>query len=387
MNSPKKLIYLLSFFISVNFSIPVFGSFFQLEHGFSSAEITRLFAAYSLSVFLFEIPTGLISDLLGEKRSLIMGSILSIVSTIFFIKGNVVLLYVGEILFGLGNTFFSGPFDSIIYKYCKTSDSKLDYDNIVSNAYTLQWSALSFSFLGCFYLTKYGSIRLAFLATLIANIFLLIITIFLPKLNINAEHKNVFFIMKSFFSEIHSNRFLLILCFLNILFLMILVSGYQILQTYLLDSPLDKTYNGLLYFLGAIFASLGSFFYNKLKHMLKLGKMFFLLCLLFISICFLGLANASTVLLIFIFVCVYRLIWGITSLMFSSMLNKNIEIDSHRNTAFSLISLGYNLCSSLLLFIFSLNNFSIKYEYIVLTILSIALLLICAFFQKISIIH
>ena len=382
MKLSKKLIYLYSFLIAVNFTTPVFGTFCQLEHGFSNAEITRLFAVYSLTVFLFEIPTGLIGDMFGEKKSLIIGSILSIISITFFIKGDYLKIYAGEILLGIGSTFFSGSFDSIIYKYCKTSDGKLNYDNIISNSYSLQWFALCFSFLGCFCLTRYGSLRLAFLATLVADIILLIITILLPKLRINAEHNNVFFIMKSFLSEAHSNRVLLILCFLNIFISMILVSGYQILQAYLLDSPLDETYNGLLYFLAAIFASFGSFFYNKLKGMLKSEKRIFLLCLLFISICFLGLANASTVLLIFIFVCAYRLIWGITSPMFSSMINKNVKIDAHRNTAFSFISLGCNLCSSVLLFIFSLNNFSIKYEYIVLTILSIALLLICAFFKN-----
>lgn len=114
MKRLKWLIYLLSFFMTINFTTPVFASFCQLEHGLNSAQITSLFAVYSLSVFLLEIPTGVLGDKIGENNSLIIGAALTAIAMFLFINGTTVLLYIGEFILGVGSTFFSGPFDSII---------------------------------------------------------------------------------------------------------------------------------------------------------------------------------------------------------------------------------------------------------------------------------
>ena len=111
MKRLKWLIYLLSFFMTINFTTPVFASFCQLNHGLNGAQITSLFAVYSLSVFLLEIPTGVWSDKIGENKSLIIGAVFTAIAMFLFIKGTTVLLYVGEFVLGLGSTFFSGPFE------------------------------------------------------------------------------------------------------------------------------------------------------------------------------------------------------------------------------------------------------------------------------------
>lgn len=372
MKRLKWLIYLLSFFMTINFTTPVFASFCQLKYGLNSAQITGLFAVYSLSVFLLEIPTGILSDKVGENKSLIIGAAFTAIAMFLFIEGTTVLLYVGEFVLGLGSTFFSGPFDSIIYKYCKDSKNNLDFDEVVSKSYSLQWIALCFSFLGCFVIMKKGELVHVFWITFVSNIILLIIACLLPS--ISAEVKNnTNDIVKKYFFEIISNRKLLLICLLNVCFSMILVTGYQILQTYLLSSSVSNKYNGVLYFIAAVFASSGAYFYKKLKSIFKFEKILISVCLALLAVCMFGLGLISRVLLIFVFICIYRLVWGITSPMFSSLVNQNIEDDSFRNTAFSIISLGCNLGSSVLLFLFSTINMSAEQEYIILGILCLGL--------------
>lgn len=379
IKSSKRIIFFFSFLMTVNFCTPVFASYFQLVHGFSESQITSLFAIFSLSVFIFEIPTGLISDRLGERKSLIIGSILTVISTTLFILGNTPLLYIGEFIFGLGSTFFSGAFESLVYKYCRCADVNLDYDKIVSKVYSLQWTALCFSFIGCSFFMNYGNLKVPFIATLTANIFLCIIAFFLPSTKKENEQKiNTFSIMKGFITDIRANGQLRTVCLLNVFFSMILVSGYQILQTYLLESSVPKSQNGLLYFVAAIFASCGSFFFDKLQSIVKSKKMLLLVFLVLISFCFFALANVTGILWIFILVSGYRLVWGITSPMFASMVNQSIEKDNYRNTAFSMISLGCNLSSSVLLFGFVAIDLGVKYNYIFLGSLSAALFAICA---------
>ncbi len=229
----KGILFLFSFFMTMNFCTPVFGAFFQLEHGFSESQITSLFAVFSFTVFIFEIPTGLLGDRIGEKKSLIIGAMLTGISTILFLIGNTAFIYIGEAIFGIGSTFYSGAFESLVYKYCKSSDNNLNYNKIVSETYALQWIALSFSFVGCFVFTTYGNIRWPFIATLISNIFLYMIAHFLPVTQKeNKKNISTFSIIKGFINDICSNKQLRIMCLLNVFCSMILVSGYQLLQAY-----------------------------------------------------------------------------------------------------------------------------------------------------------
>ena len=103
MNNKRhtKRILLFSFLMCISFYTPVFASFFQATNRLNANQITGLFACGSLAIFLFEVPTGLLGDTIGEKKSLILGSGLTATSTLIFIYGDTPVLYVGEIIFGI----------------------------------------------------------------------------------------------------------------------------------------------------------------------------------------------------------------------------------------------------------------------------------------------
>lgn len=191
----------------------------------------------------------------------------------------------------------------------------------------------------------------------------------------NAPNSNSDSIIKGFLYDIHSNRRLRTVCLLNVLFSMILVSGYQILQTYLLQSAVPKSYNGLLYFIAAVFASCGSFFFDKLQSILKSGKILLLVCMILISVCFFELAHVTGIAPIFLLVSGYRLVWGVASPMFAYMVNQSIRKDDYRNTVFSIISLFSNLSVAALLFVFGTRNLNVRFNYVVLSLLSFLLFL------------
>lgn len=373
MKRLKGLIYLLSFFMTVNFTTPVFASFCQLEYGCDAAQITSLFAVYSLFVFLLEMPTGILSDRIGEKNSLMIGAASTAIAMFLFIHGTAALLYIGEIVFALGATFFSGPFDSIIYKYCQDEKNHLNFDDIISKSYALQWIALCFSFLGCYVISKNSHMKYAFWLTFIANAILLFVVALLPSIRTKDLNKNENKILQKQLTEVLSSQHLLTICLLNICFSIVLVTGYQFLQTYLLDSPIAERDHGLLYFIAAVFASLGSYRYKKWKGMFQSEKTLSGICLVLLSICMLGLGCASAGMPIFLLVCAYRLAWGVASPMFSSLINRNMDDDSVRNTVFSLVSLGSNLGSSILLFCASISHVSAKLAYCILGMLCFAL--------------
>lgn len=375
LKNGKKAIFLFSFLMCVSFYTPVFASFFQAAHKLTNSQITTLFACASLATFLFEIPTGMFGDRIGERESLIVGSALTAVSTLLFIVGSTPLLYVGEIIFGIGSTFFSGPFDAMMYHYCEAYEDKHDYSKIVSRSYSLQWLALCVSFMGCSLLSSFGDLTVPFYATLAANLLTCVAAFFLPEIkkNCKAETNMIF---RAAIHEITENGELRKNCLLNASFSMLLVCGYQLLQPYLAESGMQVSNNGLLYCVAALWASCGSFFFDKLQKAFQNKRMVLRCCILLISGCFFGLAKASGVYLIFVFVCCYRLIWGVTSPMFSYMVNNSISGDEYRDTIFSIISLLSNLFSSVFLFLLGILGLNSKYNYCLLGIIALLFLAI-----------
>lgn len=361
---------LFSFFMSISFYTPIFASFFQTTRGFTGTQITILFACFSLTTFLFEIPTGLLGDRAGDKISLIIGSILTTISTLLFIIGDAVLVYIGEIIFAIGGTFFSGPFDALLYKYCCQSNNEDYYEKLVSKSYSLQWIALCFSFVGCYILTTYGSLICPFYATLGVNFVLVFAAAILPKTERTSEIRSKS-ILEHSIADIINGKELRCVCIANMIAMSLLVCGYQILQTYLADSNVPSTFNGLLYFLAALMASGGSYSFEKIKTLYNSKENLFLACAALITISFLGLSIASSVLGIFLFVCLYRLAWGIISPMFAYLVNKSIQSDECRDTVFSIISLMSNLINSLILFVFGIVQVNTRMEYLVLTTITL----------------
>lgn len=252
-------------------------------------------------------------------------------------------------------------------------DEGHSFEAVISTSYSFQWSALGASFLGCFLLTRFGSIPFAFWGTVIVDACLLAITLSLPAISeeltpsSSSAHP-----VQALFGSL-SKRRLWVICILNIAFTMILTSGYLILQTYLLESGIDTSLNGALYFIAAAFACVGSLLYEKLKVTFKSHRNLMIASLSIVAACLFGLSGLSGMLFVLLLVCVYRFVWGISSPMFSSLVNRSIEDDAYRNTSFSFISLGSNLCVSLLLFLFLVCNLHPGTEYLALGVLSLLL--------------
>jgi len=94
---------------------------FYTDNGLSSLDIYILQAVYSFSVAVLEVPSGYMADVIGRKKSLLIGSILGTLGFVIysFSHGLWGFLF-AEIILGLGGSFISG------------SDSALLYDSLAS---------------------------------------------------------------------------------------------------------------------------------------------------------------------------------------------------------------------------------------------------------------
>lgn len=104
-----------NFFIDFAFYKPILVLYFAAVTG-SYALGMSIFSITWISSALFEVPTGMFSDMIGRKRTVVFGAISVLLSTVFYaIGGNYWWLVVGALLDGLGKSFYSGNNDALLH--------------------------------------------------------------------------------------------------------------------------------------------------------------------------------------------------------------------------------------------------------------------------------
>lgn len=89
---------------------------FYADNGLSEFHIYLLQSVYSVSVAVMEIPSGYMADIVGRKKTLILGSCLGTLGfLIYSISYNVEGFIVAEIILGIGGSFISGADSALLY--------------------------------------------------------------------------------------------------------------------------------------------------------------------------------------------------------------------------------------------------------------------------------
>lgn len=99
------------------------------------AEVTGSFAlglaVYSvaqISSAIFEVPTGLLSDIVGRKRTIVLGAFFATLSIIFFaLGGSFWVLAIGGVMEGLAQSFFSGNNEALLYDTLKEKQRENEF--------------------------------------------------------------------------------------------------------------------------------------------------------------------------------------------------------------------------------------------------------------------
>jgi len=108
--------FLKSFTLFAGVLIP----FFTIWGGISFAQIMVLQAIFTFSMFLLEVPTGVIADKFGRKTSLVLsGLVTGIAILVYASYANFWIFALGEVLFAVGSTLASGADSALIYDSLK----------------------------------------------------------------------------------------------------------------------------------------------------------------------------------------------------------------------------------------------------------------------------
>ena len=105
------------FFKNLRFFEPFIYLYF-LAIGLSFFQIGLIISIRELSMYIFEIPTGIIADIWGRKKAMLLCFVLYIISfVIYYLAHSFLVLAVASFIFGLGEAFRLGTHKAIIFDY------------------------------------------------------------------------------------------------------------------------------------------------------------------------------------------------------------------------------------------------------------------------------
>jgi len=114
---------------------------FFLEKGFSFLQIGTLYAVREILINIMEIPTGVVADSIGRRRSLILSFFFYIISfIIFFRAGRYAIFIVAMLFYAIGDAFRTGTHKAMIFEYLKIKgwkDQRVHY-----YGHTRAWSQM-----------------------------------------------------------------------------------------------------------------------------------------------------------------------------------------------------------------------------------------------------
>lgn len=148
-------------------------------------DFTQIAAIYSISLIwstLLELPTGALADMIGRKKTVIIGRVINVIANIVYLfANNFPLFLIGNILYQTNWAFESGAQSALLYDSLKENDQeKKLYKKTETDTFFYCTVGMVFaSILGGF-LYKYG-VHMPYVACVVASIISLIITLFFQE--------------------------------------------------------------------------------------------------------------------------------------------------------------------------------------------------------------
>jgi MFS family permease len=139
-------LYLIHIFGNAQFHLVVY-TLFLLSKGFSTQQFFLIESAYFLIALLLEIPTGVISDRVSRKWSLVVASVIGIpIIPIIVFSDSFIVVLLAMSIGGIGAALTSGTDTAILYDTLKALDREDEFQQVAGK---MGWyGSLSMAFAG-----------------------------------------------------------------------------------------------------------------------------------------------------------------------------------------------------------------------------------------------
>lgn len=342
MKEIKKL-YLFTFFRSFTVFASISVAFYN-SNGLSYFEIMLLQSLYAIATAVMEIPSGMFSDMLGRKKTLMIGTVSFIAAYSFGAIGTSVLPFaLMQILAAIGQSCYSGTFLALMYEDINADTSIDKSTNVIfANLQMINLiSALSASIVSVF-IVKYISMRVAYVITVFMYVITFVINLMLHEKKEKADIKRNYSIKAYIAIFTDSLQAISDSGFMQLFIDMIMFACFAntllyLEQPLLLDRNFPVTYFGLITVIITVSTTIAlkfvGFIEKRMKSLDRLLKIFtiFVIVMLLSNV---FLKNSGWVILTFI---VLTIVVRIREIFIMTAVNKAIS-DNTRATVMSIVS-------------------------------------------------
>jgi MFS family permease len=140
-----KLLTWFNFFTDFKLYAPVAIIYFAQVTG-SYALGMSIFSIAMISSAMFEIPTGIFSDMIGRRKTVIFGAAAAIIYSLFYAAGgSFTILAIGAVFDGLSQSFYSGNNDALLHDSLTEDGNSHRYDEFLGKLSSMFQIALAVS--------------------------------------------------------------------------------------------------------------------------------------------------------------------------------------------------------------------------------------------------
>lgn len=212
-----KLLAWFNFFLDFRFYSPVAIIYFAEVTG-SYALGMSIFSITMLTSAVCEVPTGVYSDMIGRKQTLVLGALMSVLSVILYALGaSFFWLALGAVLEGLARAFYSGNNEAFLHDTLAETQQEGEYAKYLGKTSSMfQWALAVAALLGGFLASI--SFALVMWLSVMPMVLGLALTFFMrePKIH-RVKTTNVFAHLKEALSLFRTNKKLQILSLADII--------------------------------------------------------------------------------------------------------------------------------------------------------------------------
>lgn len=356
--------------------IAVLGAYYLTIPDVTPKIIGTILLAGSLSGFLFEIPSGYISDKIGHKLTIVISRVLMLISTTFFlVADNIVFLILGAIFLSASAAFQSGTGSAFMHETLQGLKREHNYVRVMGKISSIGFAVpIIFMVLVPFLVSV--SYKTPFLIALVIDAigFLAAISLAVPP--VPQEHieeigaKN----FKQVIQEGYRLNFFSIALFSGIISgTLFSIGGFRAPYQVFLEIPV--IWFGVFFGIGRVFASLMLAYSGKIAKHFTLPSFYgFQLVIYTLLILVLGIISSSWV-VVTAFIAINAFQWGL------SKIDEGYQLDIIKSSKFkaTLLSTGSQIDQAVLAVSsfgvgFIIERVSYQYGFLYLGIIFLAIL-------------
>jgi len=206
-----KLLAIFNFFTDFKFHSAVLILYFVSVTG-SYTLAMSLFAAVRVASALLEIPTGIFSDFIGRKKTVMLGAMAATISAICYAAGHSYApLFIGALFEGLSRSWYSGNNDALLYDSLNQSGKKNTFTHYLGKTSAMFQVALMIGAITGSILAQW-SFALIMWLSVIPQVLCFILSLFLIEpLQLTKEKSNIYSHLKKSMHLIWNNKHLRLL--------------------------------------------------------------------------------------------------------------------------------------------------------------------------------